>query len=175
MVVAAWEVFDTKKQAHKLLAFMLALAIVGVCTACGTVEIDVHIFSDMSECYALEQEQSSDVTVDVFSSPEDDKYLKDCTYTDFFACEYTSNDVNFTLFSYEFSDESIAQKYFQYATGQDADSTSTFSNSTGMFQHKSVVINGNFAYRLQTKASEEEKVKDFINERFSVELYYAVF
>lgn len=164
-----------EKQLRKIMAIMLACTMITVCTACGTVEIDVHIFSDMSECYALEQEQSSDVTVDVFSSPEDDKYLKDCTYTDFFACEYTSNDINFTLFSYEFSNESIAQKYFHYATGQDADSTSTFCNSTGMFHYKSVVINGNFAYRLQTKASEEEKVKDFINERFSVELYNAVF
>ena len=128
------------------------------------------MFSDLSECSAIEAENAEGVEITVYDSPDKDKYIKDLAYTNFYACTYSSAELQFHLFAYEFSDQATAQAYFANATGQDATRTPFYLDWRGLTTYERIVINNNLAYTVRAKASDRDAVIEIINRIFSEEI-----
>ena len=154
----------------KLLIFAVIFILVLGLYSCGSFEVDVHIFSDIEECQGIQSLKSEDAKVIIFDSPEEDKYLNDLQYQKFFACEYTSDDLNFKLFAYEFANAEKAMEYFKSATGKENDPNPTFSNSSGMGWYERIVVNKNNAYSVCCKTVHKDKMSEFLNSCFTIEI-----
>lgn len=153
----------------KILIGVLILVLSCLC-ACGIEPLDVHIFADINECQRIQTLMTMDAELKVFTSPQEDKHLKDLEYQEFFGCEYSSEELAFELFAYEFANGDTAITYFKNATGKENNPNPTFSNSSAMGVYDSVVVNGNKAYSVRCKATQKEKVTEFLNGIFTAEV-----
>ena len=148
-----------------ILPFMLSLMI-AFCS-CGPKDFEVYIFSDLSECRTIEIEKPDGVQVTSYDSPAGDPYIKELIYNDYYACNYSSDEVRFDLFAYEFPDQATAQEYFKNATGKDTTKAVNFSDSQGLTTYRRVVISNNLAYSVLAKASDADASIEIINKVFS--------
>ena len=138
--------------------------------SCKNFELDVHIFSNIQECQSIEKVQDKSAVVTRYDSPIRDEYLKDLQFEDFYGCKYDSNDLKFELFAYAFPSNDVAMSYFENVTGKTNDPNPTFSSSSGMVSYIRVVVNENMAYTVNCKKEYEEKVIEFLNGCFSVDI-----
>lgn len=127
-----------------------------------------YIFSDISDCEKLEEYDG--VEVKKHDTPKKDKYLKDLKYERFYAGKISSEDFEFDIFAYEFSDEESAKKYYDNVTGVDIERNPAYLSSWGSFSGKLVVIHGKNAYILHTSTNNRNQVLDFIHEIFTVKI-----
>ena len=148
-----------------LLIFLLLFSL----CSCKTIEIDVHMFSNIKECQVIES-LNDNANVKIIASPDEDKYFKDLQFQNFFGCEYTSDDLTFELFAYEFSNADMAMSYFENSTGKGEDPNSTFCDSTGMLWFKRIVVKENKAYAVRCKKEYKEKMDKLADE--GVFLYF---
>ena len=155
---------------NKLLIFAVIFILVLGLYSCGSFEVDVHIFSDIEECQTIQSFKSADAEVEVYTSSEKDKYLKDLQYQEFFACEYRSDELTFELFAYEFKSADEAMSYFQNATGKGDNPNPAFSNNSGMGRYESVVVSENKAYSARCKTVQEDKMTEFLSSCFTIEI-----
>lgn len=154
----------------KRIAIFILIFVLSCLCACRNEPLDVHIFVDIKECQRLQTPMTMDAGVKIFSSPQEDKHLKGLEYQAFFGCEYSSEELSFELFAYEFADEDTAMAYFNHATGKENDPNPTFSNTSAMGVYDSVVVSENKAYSVRCKATQSEKVTEFLNGIFTVEV-----
>ena len=84
-----------------------------------------------------------------------------------YACNYSSSELQFDLFAYEFPTQETAKKYFKNATGIESTKTTNFLGSSGSSRYQLTVIKDNLAYTFHTRASDEEKATSVINQLFS--------
>ena len=153
------------KQKATVVAVILALGLVG----CGVGSIDAYIFSDISECQKISEQKAEGAQVEVLTSPDSDKYLQDAMYSQFYACRYSS-DFNFTLYAYEFVDESTAHDYFKRVTGKEYHDNIGYSSVAGMSSYRRIVINKTDVYIVYTQSKTYVAVLEYLNGIFSVEL-----
>lgn len=135
--------------------------------SCGPKDVEVYIFSDLSECHTIEIEKPNGVQVTSYDSPAGDQYIKELIYNDYYAFNYSSDEAQFDLFAYEFPDQATAQEYFKNATGTDTTKAVTFSDSQGLTTYRRVVISNNLAYSVLAKASDADAAIEIINQLFS--------
>ena len=146
---------------------LIALGLIITMCSCGPSDLEIYMFSDLSECRAIGSEELEGVQVTLYDSPAKDKYIKDLLYADYYACNYSSADLQFDLFAYEFPDQATAQVYFKNATGKDTTQTATFSISQGLMTYRRIVISNNLAYSVRTQVSDADAVIEIINQIFS--------
>lgn len=156
-----------KKNIKILLVFLIIFFLAGTLSSCGPKDYEIYIFTELSECYALEDKQSEEIQITVYDSPEKDKDLRNLAYIDFYACNYSSSELQFDLFAYEFPTQETAKKYFKNATGIESTKTTNFLGSSGLSRYQLTVIKDNLAYTFHTRASDEEKATSVINQLFS--------
>ena len=150
-----------------LLIVLITLSLMIAFCSCGPKDVEVYIFSDLSECRTIEIEKPNGVQVTSYDSPAGDQYIKELIYNDYYACNYSSAEVQFDLFAYEFPDQATAQEYFKNATGQDTTKTVTYLDSQGVTTYRRVVISNNLAYSVLAKASDADATIEIINQLFS--------
>ena len=157
---------------RKIACITVSIMLLYLC-GCAGHNSDVYIFSDMQECREIEMLAGPDVTVKTIETPQNDPYLCDLVYTDYYGCEYTSSDIHFKLYAYSFADSDSANAYFQNGTGITNEREWNFIASTGMFQYERIVINGPNAYVVHTSSADADQVVIFINSIFSQALTVA--
>lgn len=153
----------------KLTIILVLLSTVITLCSCKPKDVEVYIFTDLSECQAIESDQFTNAQVTVYDSPSNDKYIKDLDYSNFYACNYSSAQMHFELFAYEFPDSETAQAYFRNATGQAGNKTVNYLISEGLFSqtHHRIVCSKNLAYSIYTNPSDADAVANYINHIFS--------
>jgi len=154
----------------KTTKFLLIILLVFNLCSCRTFETDVHIFSNIEECQVIESLNDDSSYVKTYSSPDEDENLKNLQFEEFFGCKYTSDDLDFELFAYEFSNADIAMSYFKNLTGKENDPNPTFCDSSGMFWFKRIVVKENNAYTVLCKKEYKDKMIEVINGCFKEEI-----
>lgn len=117
-------------------------------------------------------DESIQAYLTVYESPEQDKYLKELNYDNFFACKYSSDDLEFELFAYQFQEMDSAKEYFNHIAGHKATDDTDFLKSAGMTSYKSVVISGNTAYAVYSKRSDVDKLNELLGYWFTNEVVF---
>ena len=155
----------------KICAFILIFSLVFAFCSCGkALKIDVHMFSDIEECNNIVSSKENEAQINYLSA-EEDKNSKDLKYEEFFGCEYISEQINFKIFAYVFESDDIAMQYFYNETGIKTELNPTFHSSSGMFWFERIVVKDSKAYLVRCKKEYEEKVIEFLNNQFSIELF----
>ena len=148
--------------------FIVFVLLFSLCS-CKMEEIDIHIFSDINECQSIIQNNTNSAEIEIYSS-EKDKNLKNLEYDDYFGCKYTCDGYSFEIFAYNFIDSDTAYQYFENITGKRNNPNPTFSDNSNLSDYRRVVINKNMAYTVYCKNQYKEKVLEFINEIFSLDI-----
>ena len=113
---------------------------------------DIYIFADISECENIATLQYTDGQLKKHNNTDADKKLKGLSYESFFAADYTSDEVEFTIFAYTFTDTKTAGEYFENVTGKTYDNDEkNYSTSTGASSHRVCVYVSNRAYCITSK------------------------
>ena len=155
---------------NKLRVTCILLIPILLCS-CVMHEPDVYIFCNIEECNNIESHKSENAVLDVYHSPDEDKYSYGLSYNAFYGCNYVSDDYSFEIFAYTFSSMDEANKYFKNATGKDNPLVSNFLSTVGSFDdYRRVVVSANNAYLVRTKASDAEAVCNFLNSAFTQEI-----
>lgn len=153
-----------------LVSAMSVLCLIYTC-ACFDTNFDVYIFQDIKECQNIIANKDENTDIEVFDTPNDDKYLKDLRYNDFFSCRYSCDDFDFEMFAYEFVDSDTSKEYFENVTDRTSERDSDFLSWGGILSYSRVVIDGKNAYIIHSSTSNQEKINKFISTVFSVKLY----
>lgn len=151
----------------KTLVVLIALSLKITLCSCGPSNLEIYMFSDLSECRTIEAKELEGVQVTLYDSVANDKYIGNLKYADYYACNYSSAELQFDLFAYAFPDQVTAQAYFKNATGQDTTKTATYSISQGLTTYERIVISNNLAYSVRTQASDADAVIEILNQIFS--------
>ena len=162
-----------RKFIRMLSMIMVILGITSLLPACMFEDYDIYIFSDLSECQAIETSKSADATVTIHATPDKDKHIRNLTYRDFYACTYSSPKMQFTLFAYEFPDSETALKYYSRAANKSPDYPNDFSGSYGFLKFEKAVICDNFAYYIYGSPLDDKEVSNFLNSIFSKKLDFS--
>ena len=131
-----------------------------------------HIFRDISECDNFEDSEQGNVIVTKYDTPIKDKNIKELSYEAFFAAEYSSPELSFEIFAYEFSSDNDAKRYFCNVTGKNADLDTNFSESGGLISRTLVVIDNTKAYVVHTNTFQMEALKELLEQKFSQRLEF---
>ena len=124
------------------------------------------MFSDIGECHAIENLNHNNADIKIYASTDQDRYIKDLQFQHYFGCRYTSDELSFELFAYEFSNDDTAMLYFKNLTGKDIDPNPTFCDSSGMYWFKRIVVKENKAYAIHCKKEHKDKTIELINSCF---------
>lgn len=158
----------------KIMSLFAMILLCSMCmTSCAVGSMNsfvYYIFSDVRECQNLISNKHEDATIIIFDMPDDDEYIEDLKYEGFFGCNYTSSELSFEIFAYEFSDEESSKRYFKNAIGRKTDNGVDFCEERGMLSCTLVVIDGVNAYSVRTNSSEVEQMKAFLAQQFTRKL-----
>ena len=138
---------------------------------CTSEELEIKIYSDIEECKNIVTFDADQAEIHIYDTPVKDKNLKDLEYRKFFGCEYIAEDCNFEIFAYEFDSSDVAMAYFKNETGKGNDPNPTFTDSSGIFSYRRIVVNNNMAYIVTCRNIHKDKVIDYINKCFSVNVF----
>ncbi len=157
-----------------LFLLMVILLILPLITSCRLAkEREIHSFATIQECQDIINRKKEDAEVLVYDLPAQDINLNGLEYKEGFGCKYTSEEFNFEIFAYEFFDDAGASSY--YDNIRDVKSINknpkyTFHDSGGLFRFKRVVLDDNKAYVITCKLKDEQKVVNFINSIFTIDM-----
>lgn len=153
----------------KILMCVICLSLMLTCCSCSVKGYEFYIFSDISECEGITEHKHDDAEITIYEAP-DDKYLKDLEYVKFFACDYSSSELEFEIFAYEFDSSEDAKEYFKNVTGKSNQPDKSFSTSKGMFRFRVVAIDDSRAYVAISPKKYDREVLSFLKEVFSVKI-----
>lgn len=156
----------------RITAIALMLILLLNLYGCMNAELNVNIFSNIEECEKISTLNQSQANIQIYDMPTKDTRLKELEYQEFFGCKYIHEDYSFELFAYEFLNSDIAMAYFKNETGKGADPNPTFSDRSGIFSYRRIVVNNNMAYIVTCKNIHKDKVIDYINTCFSVNVFF---
>lgn len=114
---------------------------------------DIYIFTDISECEGIASLDYPNGNLQRHSTTDMDANLKGLPYENFFAADYTSDEVEFTIFAYTFADTETAGQYFENVTGKSYKNgdEKNYSTGTNASSHRICVYVGNRAYCITSK------------------------
>ena len=129
--------------------------------------MDFSIFSDISEMETL----ASDERFDRYDNPSEDRKLDGLLYDVAVCGEYSSDELSFEIFAYEFESPDIAKQYFENVTGKVIDDRDRMFNFvSGHTVFELIVVCNEKAYSVYTTTSQKEQLKAFLGEIFSVKV-----
>ena len=150
--------------------FIFIFIFLFILCSCRTQVWDFYIFNEISELKEIENSVETEITV--YNEVSKDKYLKDLKYNDYFGCKYTSNQLEFEIFAYEFVDKSTADNYYKKVTGKTNEHKTVFSDVAGMNNFRRIVVHENKAYSVYCSANKSEEVLSFIKTYLPVKLAF---
>lgn len=159
---------------------MKKIIVISICVLCAILffvyhftripQVNVCIFSDISECEKIKDFDFPAPEITEYETPNGDKFLGDLSYSHFFAAEYKSSELTFEIFAYEFETAAESVEYFQKITGKKDDMLTNFSAMSSWGTYRLVVIDGQRAYCVYTTPGQAEKLTQNLEEIFSVNI-----
>ncbi|MBQ7968442.1 MAG: hypothetical protein IJ292_01285 [Clostridia bacterium] len=142
---------------------------------------EYFIFQNINECERLIPTEQSDLTIERYTSPDKDKYLKDLSYKDFWGMKLLSNELEFEIFAYEFVDSDSALKYYINVTRQNSykkelplstdNDNKRLSSSKGMFVYRLVVVYQNKAYLVVAPSQYDDAINKLLSDTMTYKLF----
>ncbi len=165
----------SKKRIIALTFCVLAVVGIGICAVIPVLRLhfntSIYIFSDISECNALEAPSVADVYFTKYQNTTQDNNLNGLQYTEFFAGKYFCEQYTFEIFAYEFADPLAAKTYFENATGKNANELdANFSMASGATTSHIVVFNGNMAYAVYCPSNSLFDVATVLEDHFQIKI-----
>lgn len=154
-----------------LICVLVPIFLLSGCENSNKSSYDLHIFSKIEECQNIQNSKFHNIDIKIYDSPEEDENLKELKYREFFACKYTLDDLTFELFAYVFEENNIAINYFKNVTGKENNLNPTFSDNSGMFSYRRIVISDNKAYLVSCRKKDKENVLKLINSSFTEQVH----
>lgn len=132
---------------------------------------EVFIFSNIDECKAIENRSGETVSFTKFQDATQDDCLQGLSYISFYAGKYSSDQLKFELFAYEFDDVASSRSYFENITGKDTEQMEqNFSISSGMITARIVAYSNNHAYAVYCPTNNLPNVMQILEELFTVKI-----
>ena len=161
----------TKRKMITLVACVFAVVIIAVCVALPFLQIhrntNVYIFSDISECNALEELSVTDGHFTRYQNTTQDSNLQGLQYAAFFAGKYSCEQYTFEIYAYEFTEPAAAKTYFENATGKNTNELdSNFSLASGMTTSHIIAFHKNMAYAVYCPSNDLSDVSMVLAEYF---------
>lgn len=94
----------------------LALFLISAFIIKKLVQWDFCIFQDFSDCQRIEKCMDTNAIITSLTPSECDKNIIGLHYTECYCVTFSSPNINFTLYSYAFSNQRTALKYFWKTT-----------------------------------------------------------
>ncbi|MBR3715228.1 MAG: hypothetical protein IKM18_04915 [Clostridia bacterium] len=126
---------------------------------------DFYIFADISECKNIEEHVPDKTKLEIYDTPKKDPAIKDLEYESFYAAKYSSLELDFEIFAYEFKDRADVEEYYK---NSDKYSKLYGMKVQGIFYVHIRVGDENRVYSLYTKTLDEKQVKEILKECFSI-------
>lgn len=139
-------------------------------SACSPKEISFYIFENIKECATLETQKTKESYITLYDSPSKDKNLNDLKYDEFYAGKYSSDELSFEIFAYQFIDSDNAKIYFKNNTGIETNLDTHYLASGGISKYNVIVIDNKNAYCINTKKSQANELMLYLSEVFSKKL-----
>ena len=147
---------------------VLAVFIHSICTAKDRLNsTDLDMFATIEECQQLETKKEAGAEI---YSVDFDYALKDLMPIRSYCCQYTSDNMSFQLYAYEFAAEADAAAYFENETGKDNQPVVTFSAVSNPLNYNCIVRDHEKVYRYYCQTIWRDAVTAYINDCFSVDL-----
>ena len=134
---------------------------------------EFFIFENISECEQLLPTDVSDSTVEKYITPDKDKKIKELSYKEFWGMKFTSSDLEYEIFAYEFADSDSALKYYTNVTGRSDDlpyKDKRAHATKGMFNYDIIVVYQNKAYSLSAPLRCADSIDELLANAFSYRL-----
>ena len=139
------------------------------------------VFQNINECEQLIPIEQSDLMIERYDTPDKDENLKSLSYVDFWGMNFESNELEYEIFAYEFSDSDSALKYYVNVTGQRSyekklplskdDDNKHFNSSKGMFFYRIVAVYQRKAYLIIAPKQYADKIDSLLENTFSYRLF----
>ena len=130
-----------------------------------------YIYADIGECQLIEERKHDDALVQRYDTPNKDKALKDLSYVNFYGAYYSSSELEFEIFAYEFHNKDDAKKYFNQVTGKDEQRDQSLSAGKGLTSYQQIVMDGENVYAAYSSSGNSEKLQEYLGTVFSVLLF----
>ncbi len=142
---------------------MLIFSIASVLVETSKID-DFPMFSDIEECYSLENYKLDD-------TPKD-KYVKGLNYKASFVATVKTADCEFEIFAYEFETVESAKNYYKEFEGLKSEINRDYGArfSVGHFAGKGIVFNGPNLYRISCDSKELDDVVKYLSTIFTLKL-----
>lgn len=132
---------------------------------------DVFIFSNIDECKTIENRSVGTGSFTNYQDSTQDDCLQGLSYISFYAGKYSSNQLKFELFAYEFDDVTSSRRYFENITGKNTERMEqNFSISSGMITARIVAYSNNHAYAVYCPTNNLPDVMQILEEVFTVKI-----
>lgn len=157
----------------KIVCILLSVLLFSLC-GCGLNNdgsFELYIFENIEECQGIVENKTDDAIVTLMETPDNDKHLKDLSYSAFWGCEYKADDLEFTFYAYVFEDNDTANKYFRNVTGKKNDLEKNFSYSWSMNTPRLIVLSDNRIYKANTIGKYSDATINYLNAIFTEEIY----
>ena len=117
------------------------------------------------------ENKHDDAQIQIYESPDKDKNIGNLSYEKYFGAYYSSSELDFEIFAYEFENKDDAKLYFNQVTGKDEQRDQSFSASGGAITYRQVVLDGKNVYAAYSSSGNSEKLQEFLGTVFSVLLF----
>ena len=112
-----------------IISVIASVMLLNSCT--NPLETKKYIFESIDECNNIKDLEYTNIQLTEYESPDDDKCAKGLVFNDFYAVDYKSDELKFTLFAYQFDSVETSRKYFENHTGKNDALETNFSHSRG--------------------------------------------
>ena len=153
-----------------LLWFLFSMVCVVFVSVTAPGYADVCIFEDIGECENLENSADPGTSVERYEGSEKDARSEGLSYSDYYGAMYSSPELRFEIFAYQFSSEEDAEKYYMNATGRACEDGTDYFVSSGFPHYSIVVLDGRKAYFAECFALNAPKMHEFLAASFSAAL-----
>ncbi|MBO5913040.1 MAG: hypothetical protein J6Q76_06190 [Clostridia bacterium] len=142
---------------------MLVFSMISVFMETSKID-DYPMFSDIEECYSLENYKLDD-------TPKD-KYVKGLDYKASFVATVKTDDFEFEIFAYEFETLADAKNYYKEFKELKSEIKSDYgaSFSAGHSAGDGIVFNGQNLYRISCSSKELDDVVEYLLTVFTLKL-----
>ncbi|MBQ4585481.1 MAG: hypothetical protein IJA82_04675 [Clostridia bacterium] len=156
----------------KVAVFVLCILCFFSLISCNFARFNYYIFDDISECENITKTEYTNAKLSRYDTPINDNNLGNLEYLEFFGGCFSSDEIEFEIFAYEFQCINDAQKYFKNVTDMDSDSNSAVSIYSHNFKTRIIVTHFECAYLVKTPSSDANAVLDLLNDTFSVHVNF---
>ena len=153
----------------KVAVFVLCILCFFSLISCNFARFNYYIFDDISECENITKTEYTNAKLSRYDTPINDNNLGNLEYLEFFGGCFSSDEIEFEIFAYEFKNTETTKQYFKNVTGKSTKLDSTYLHSSG-FGTRLIVTRFESAYVVTMSNLDEKEVLKALEKVFSIQV-----